>query len=77
MYSHELDVTSQRKDDRLGAEDHEAATFALVAETSGDPVALFENRTDGTLHVDIDSLMDALILQRADHFQSGPVADVG
>ncbi len=32
--------------------------------------------SDGALHVDVDALVDAVILQRADHLEAGAVADV-
>ena len=31
----------------------------------------------GVLHVDLDALVDAVVLQRADHLEAGAVADVG
>ena len=60
----------------LGLEELEAAAFAFVAERAGDAVAVFEQREDGALHVEVDALMDAVILQRADHLESRAIADV-
>ena len=40
-------------------------------------VAVFQQGEDGVLHVDIDALMNAVILQRSDHLQPGAIADVG
>ncbi len=40
-------------------------------------VAVLKQRDDGVLHVDFDPLMDAVVLERANHFQAGTIADVG
>ena len=61
----------------LALEDVEAAALAVVAERAGDAVAVLEQRDDGVLHVHVDALVDAVVLQRADHLQAGAVADVG
>ena len=62
--------------DGLGAEDDEASGLAPVGERAADSIAIFEQADDRALHEDLDSLMDAAILQRADHLQTGAVADV-
>ena len=62
---------------RLGLEDDEAAALAVVAERPGDAVAVLEQADDGAFHVDVDALVDAVVLQGADHLQAGAVADVG
>ena len=62
--------------DRLGLEQREAAALAVVAERAGDAVAVLEQRDDGALHVHVDALVDAVVLQRADHLEAGAVADV-
>ena len=61
----------------LGAEEMEAAALAVVAERAGDAVAVLEQRQHGVLHEDIEAEMDAMILERSDHFEAGAVADVG
>ena len=66
-----------RQHDRLRAKQLEAAALALVAERAGDAVAVLEQRDDRALHVHVDALVDAVILQRADHLEAGAVADVG
>src|SRR5262245_40636488 len=63
--------------DRLGAEDDEAAFLAIVSDGAGDAIAVLQEAQDRHLHVDIDALMDAVVLQGADHFEAGAVADVG
>ena len=65
-----------RQHDRLGVEHLEAAALAVVAERAGDAAAVLEQRDDRALHVDVDALMDAVVLQRADHLEAGAVADV-
>ena len=37
----------------------------------------FSSVSDRAFHVDFHALVDAVVLQRADHFQTGAVADVG
>jgi hypothetical protein len=62
-----------------GGEHHAAAALALVAEGAGDAVAVArpQERGDRVLHVEVDALVDAVVLQRADHLEAGAVADVG
>src|SRR5262249_60890934 len=48
-----------------------------VAEAAGDVVAVLEERAEGAFHEDVDPLVDAAILERADHLEPGTVADVG
>ena len=67
---------ARREHDRLGLEELEAPALALVAERADDAVAVLEQRDDRALHVHVDALMDAVVLQRADHLQAGAVADV-
>ncbi len=68
---------ARRQHDRLGAEQDETTEFALVGEGPADPLAVLQQIDDGALHVHVDALVDAVILQRADHLQAGAVADVG
>ena len=64
-------------DDGLGLEDLEAAALAIVAEGADDAVAVLEQADDGPFHVDGDALVDAVVLQGANHLEAGAVADVG
>ena len=66
-----------REHDRLGLEHARSAALAVVAERAGDAVAVLEQLDDRVLHVDVDALVDAVVLQRADHLQAGAIADVG
>ena len=53
------------------------ALFAVVAEGSGDAPGIDQQSEDGALHVYFHAGMDAVILQSADHFKAGAIADVG
>ena len=63
--------------DGFRLENLESSALAVVAERADNAVAVLEQRDDRVLHVDFDALMDAVVLQRADQFQAGAVADVG
>ena len=54
----------------------EPAALAIVAKCSANSRSILEQREDADLHVHIDSPMDSVILQSADHFQAGAIADV-
>src|SRR5262249_48506065 len=58
-------------------EHDDAATLAPVADGAAHAVAVLEQARDGAFHVDVDALMDAVVLQRADHLEPGSIADVG
>jgi len=49
----------------LRLEEHELARVSPVPEGAGHPVAVLEQAFDLALHVDIDALVDAVILERA------------
>ncbi len=61
----------------LSAKQLVASTLAFVTESSGHAAATFEQRDDGAFHMHIDALMDAVILEGADHLEAGAIADVG
>src|SRR5206468_2215189 len=71
-----LAVAAGGEDDSLCAENDEAPRLAPIGDGSADSIAIFEQADDGAFHEDVDSLMDAAILQSADHLQTGAVADV-
>ena len=66
--------TSCGQDDRLGPKQVEATLLALLAQPAHDTAILFEEREDGTFHVHFDPLMNAVILQGANHFQPRAVS---
>src|SRR4030088_2325942 len=68
--------STSREDDCFCAKNSEAAALALVTKRANDAVTIFQQGKNGVLHVNLDALVDAVILQRADHFQPGPIADV-
>ena len=61
----------------FGAEKMEAAALAVVAERAGDAVAIFQQGDDGVFHENVEAEMNAVVLQGADHFEAGAIADVG
>src|SRR5262249_28192160 len=61
---------------RLGLEDHEPPRFAPVAESTADAIAVLEEPLDIALHEDRDALVHRVLLQRADHLETGAVANV-
>ena len=67
---------ARRQHHRLGVKQFEAPALAIVGERAHAAVAILEQREDGGFHVEIDALMNAVILQRADHFETGAVAHV-
>ncbi len=62
---------------RPGFEHLELAALALIPEGPHDPLAVLEQRQHADFHVHINTPVDAVILERANHFQSRAVTDVG
>jgi hypothetical protein len=62
--------------DGLCFENLEASALALVGQNSGHPLAVLEQRDHRVFHVHVDALVNAVILQRANEFQAGAIADV-
>ena len=54
----------------------EVAFLAIVAERARDAARIHQQREHGAFHVDFHAAVDAVILQRADHFEAGAVADM-
>ena len=67
---------ARREDDRLRAKHLEAAALALVRERARDARSVLEERDDRALHVHGHALVDAVVLERADHLQPRAIADV-
>src|SRR5690349_175494 len=65
------------EDDRLGAKDFEATALAIVTESAHHPPAILQQAQNGVLHEDFDPLVHPIILEGADHFQTGPITDMG
>ena len=63
-------------DDGPGFEDDEAAGLAPIGKGTRHATTIGEKAGNGALHVDIDALLNAAILERANHFEAGAVADV-
>ena len=67
---------ARRQDDRAGAEDPKSAAFSIVTERPRHTIAVLQERDHRTLHVHIDPAMNAVVLQCADHLQTGAIANV-
>ncbi len=68
---------SGREHDGLRLEDAEVPPLAVVAEGADDPLAALEEPHHRALHVHVDSEVDSVILERADHLEPGAIAHVG
>ena len=84
MYSQEFDVTFQAlppppvaSTTALRFEENEISTLAPISEGSADPLAVFEQSLEIAFHVNVDALVHRMLLQRADHFETRAIADVG
>src|ERR1700733_14235300 len=51
-----------------------ASTLAVVTKRAHHAPGIHQQRDDGAFHMKIDALVDAVVLQRADHFQTRAVA---
>ncbi len=60
----------------LRPEKLEPSALALVGQHSRHPFAVLEQRQHRVLHVNVDALVDAVVLERADQFEPGAIADV-
>ena len=59
-----------------GFEDDEASRLAPVGEGTGDAAAVLEQARDRALHEHVDALVHGVVLEGADHLESGAVSDV-
>src|SRR5207249_2073307 len=67
---------TSREHDCLGAKNFKVSALAIVAECSNYSRAIFQQRDDANLHVNIDSLMYPVVLQCSDHFEARTIAHV-
>src|SRR6188768_3592835 len=65
-----------RQHDSFRAKNSEPPALAIIAEGSNHALAGAEQGEDANFHVNFDALMHAVILQGADHFQAGAIADM-
>ena len=68
---------ARREDDRLGREHDRLARRPPVPERARDPGPARDEARDRALHVHGDPGRHGPVLERADHLEAGPVADVG
>ena len=64
-------------DDGFGLPELEETFLAIVSGGADDTAGVHEQVEDGALHVYFHAAVDAVVLQGADHFEAGAVADVG
>ena len=64
------------ENDRFRLKNFEMAALAIVPECADNAIAILQQRDDARLHVHIDPLMYAVILQRPNHFEARTIAHV-
>ena len=69
--------TARREDHGPRPEDHEPSCVPPVAERAAHATVVDEEARDRALHVDLHPGVDAVLLERPDHFEAGAIADVG
>src|SRR5439155_5172067 len=62
--------------DRFRAKNFKATAFAIVTKCADRSVTILQDRQDRVLHMDVDTLMNPVILQRTNHFQTGAISNV-
>jgi hypothetical protein len=62
--------------DRLGGPENEMALLAIVSECSGNAPRVEKKTQHSTFHVNVHSLMDAVVLKRPYHLQASAISDV-
>src|ERR1700694_4340762 len=67
---------SRREDNPFRAEGPETTLLAIISQCARSPGSVLQQGEDRVLHMHIDSLVNSIILQRANHFQPGAVTDV-
>ena len=65
---------TRRQDNRLGAEHFKLTILPVIGKRTDAAIPILQQSEDGVLHVKFDALVDAVILQRADHFQTRAIA---
>jgi len=69
--------TAGGKHDGFGGEELEPSPLTVIAQRSGDTILILQQRDNRALHVDIDRLIDSVVLESADHLETGAIPDVG
>src|SRR5438477_9176308 len=60
----------------FGTKNFETAPLAFVSKRTDHAVAILHQRKNGVLHVHVDALVNAMILQRTDHLQTRTITHV-
>ena len=66
-----------RQHDRFRLKDPKPPTLTVIPEGSHHAVPVHQELNDRALHVHVDPLVDAVVLQGPDHLEPGPVPHVG
>src|SRR5262249_54757324 len=64
------------KDDRFRFKHFESAALPVVTERTSDAITVLEQGDNRMFHVDLNSLVNPPILEGADQFQAGTIANV-
>src|SRR5205807_3470266 len=65
-----------REDDRTSAEHLEAAALSIVSERADHAIAVAQQTHRRTLHVHVHPAMNPVVLERANHFEPGAIANM-
>src|SRR6266496_4591491 len=68
--------SSSREDHSFGAEQVKPSAFAVVAKGTSDAIAILQQCDDRMFHENVQTEMNAMVLQGADHLQARAVSDV-
>src|SRR3954453_4673967 len=66
----------RRKNDGFGSKEQEAAALTFIAERARDTAVILQQCHHRAFHVNVHPEMDAMVLQRADHFKAGSISHV-
>ena len=67
---------SRRQHDGFGAKQVKSPALAIVAKCSRDAIAILQQCDDRVFHEHVETEMYAVVLQRTDHLQSRPIANM-
>ena len=64
------------KNHRLCAEDHKPASLSCITESTGYIIAILKQRDNRAFHMHLYPLVDAMVLQSADHFKARAITNM-
>src|SRR5207253_8943176 len=68
--------SASREHDGFGAKNFESPALAFVTKCTNHTIAIFEERENGVLHINLDPLTHSVVLQRPNHLQTTPISTV-